>query len=85
MPRARKIIATENNIGSLDGLQSLRGTPLEELYLSGNNCSFEINYRKRVFAALPNLKVLDGIPRLPSDNNFDDVETPAENSKCTIL
>ncbi|XP_060564904.1 protein tilB homolog isoform X2 [Ruditapes philippinarum] len=85
LPKAKKIVATDNNIKTLDGLQSLRGTPLEELYLSGNNCSFEINYRQKVFQTLPNLRILDGVARLPSDSEFVEDETQPDNSRCTIL
>lgn len=85
LPRAKKIVATDNNIRTLDGLSHLHGSPLEELYLSGNNCSFEINYRQKVFRALPNLRILDGVARLPSDSEFVKDNTLPEKSGCTIL
>ncbi|XP_077015271.1 uncharacterized protein LOC143682480 isoform X3 [Tamandua tetradactyla] len=57
----------ENHIETLMGLSSLRCTPIESIVLKRNPCEFHQNYRKRVFSCLPNLKMLDGILKLPKD------------------
>lgn len=85
IPRVKKIIATNNNINTLNGLEKLKGTPLQELYLGGNDVSFEINYRQSVFDILPNLQVLDGIPKLPEDSIWAEDPQQQEKSKCTVL
>ncbi|XP_064642476.1 protein tilB homolog [Lineus longissimus] len=72
-----------NNIHDLDGLKSLKKTPLKSLVLKGNPVEFKENYRPRVFGILPQLKLLDNIPRLPSE--MDEITEEEENAKrCTI-
>lgn len=85
LPKVKTITATNNAIESLDGLKKYRGcSHLEELYLSGNPVTFYPNYRQRVFTVLPQLKVLDGIPRLPADTEIVEPEDSG-GSSCTIL
>ncbi|KAF3827282.1 hypothetical protein GH733_002768, partial [Mirounga leonina] len=59
----------ENHIESLTGLSSLWCTPLESLTLKRNPCEFHPNYWRQVFSCLPNLKMLDGILKLPEDSS----------------
>ncbi|XP_071076867.1 acidic leucine-rich nuclear phosphoprotein 32-related protein [Desmodus rotundus] len=68
IPHIQRLSLAENHIETLTGLSGLRHTPLESLVLKRNPCEFYQNYRKRVFSCLPNLKVLDGIPKLPEDS-----------------
>ncbi|XP_010604992.1 uncharacterized protein LOC104850007 isoform X2 [Fukomys damarensis] len=67
IPRIQHLSLAENHIETLAGLSSLQCTPLESLILTRNPCEFHQNYRKRVFSCLPNLKMLDGILKLPED------------------
>uniref|UniRef100_A0A8C9PDY8 Uncharacterized protein n=1 Tax=Spermophilus dauricus TaxID=99837 RepID=A0A8C9PDY8_SPEDA len=67
LPQIQHLSLAENHIETLAGLPSLRCTPLESLILKRNPCEFHQNYRKRVFSCLPNLKMLDGILKLPED------------------
>ncbi|XP_070947310.1 protein phosphatase 1 regulatory subunit 7-like isoform X2 [Macaca nemestrina] len=67
IPQIQHLSLAENHIETLIGLSSLRYTPLESLILKRNPCEFHQNYRKRVFSCLPNLKMLDGILKLPED------------------
>ncbi|XP_077608367.1 uncharacterized protein LOC144221723 isoform X2 [Crocuta crocuta] len=69
IPQIRHLSLAENHIESLTGLSSLQCTPLESLVLKRNPCEFHQNYRKRVFSCLPNLKMLDGILKLPEDSS----------------
>ncbi|XP_004756574.1 protein phosphatase 1 regulatory subunit 7 isoform X1 [Mustela putorius furo] len=69
IPQIQHLSLAENHIESLTGLSSLCCTPLESLTLKRNPCEFHQNYRKRVFSCLPNLKMLDGIPKLPEDSS----------------
>ncbi|XP_032197697.1 acidic leucine-rich nuclear phosphoprotein 32-related protein-like isoform X2 [Mustela erminea] len=82
IPQIQHLFLAENHIESLTGLSSLWCTPLESLMLKRNPCEFHQNYRKRVFSCLPNLKMLDGIPKLPEDSS-----TPEANifSKMCII
>uniref|UniRef100_A0A8C6W828 Leucine rich repeat containing 77 n=1 Tax=Nannospalax galili TaxID=1026970 RepID=A0A8C6W828_NANGA len=64
IPQIQYLSLAENHIKTLSGLCHLRCTPLESLTLKRNPCEFHENYRKRV---LPNLKMLDGILKLPED------------------
>lgn len=57
----------ENNIQSLNGLEVLRKTGLQSLVLKENPIAMDPNYRQQVFRILPQLQVLDGIPKLTSD------------------
>ncbi|VCW98408.1 unnamed protein product, partial [Gulo gulo] len=69
IPQIQYLSLAENHIESLTGLSSLWCTPLESLTLKRNPCEFHQNYQKRVFSCLPNLKTLDGIPKLPEDSS----------------
>ncbi|XP_060623553.2 leucine-rich repeat-containing protein 46-like [Anolis sagrei] len=79
IPEIHHLTLDENNIETLDELSDLRHTPLESLVLERNPCEFQENYRKFVFSKLPNLKVLDGIPKLP-----EDCLPPETNFLCKI-
>ncbi|XP_045708032.1 uncharacterized protein LOC123827540 [Phyllostomus hastatus] len=68
IPQIQHLFLAENHIETLTGLSWLQHTPLESLVLKRNPCEFYQNYRKRVFSCLPNLKMLDGIPKLPEDS-----------------
>uniref|UniRef100_A0A8C2QF53 Leucine rich repeat containing 77 n=1 Tax=Cricetulus griseus TaxID=10029 RepID=A0A8C2QF53_CRIGR len=82
IPQIQHLSLAENCIETLAGLSSLRHTPLESLTLKRNPCEFHQNYRKQVFFCLPNLKILDGILKLP-----EDCSPPEDNifSKLCIL
>ncbi|KAF5922142.1 hypothetical protein HPG69_007028, partial [Diceros bicornis minor] len=69
IPQIQHLSLAENHIETLTGLSSLQGTLLESLMLKRNLCEFHQNYRKRVFSCLPNLKMLDGILKLPEDSS----------------
>ncbi|XP_053479387.1 protein tilB homolog isoform X3 [Ictalurus furcatus] len=68
IPAIEHLCVSENNIRSLAELKLLEHTPLHTLTLKHNPCEFLEDYRSRVFSYLPNLKVLDGIPKLPEDS-----------------
>ncbi|KAM8953369.1 uncharacterized protein RCH25_044213 [Pelodytes ibericus] len=84
LPVIQHLSLAENNIEMLSGLSDLRFTPLESLVLKSNPCEFLEDYRVRVFSALPNLKTLDGIPKLPEDWSAVE-ESHFLSSKCIIL
>uniref|UniRef100_A0A8C5PNV5 Uncharacterized protein n=1 Tax=Leptobrachium leishanense TaxID=445787 RepID=A0A8C5PNV5_9ANUR len=84
LPAIQHLSLAENNIETLSGLSDLRFTPLESLILKSNPCEFLEEYRMRVFSILPNLKTLDGIPKLPEDWSTE-TESHFLLSKCTIL
>ncbi|XP_019358643.1 PREDICTED: uncharacterized protein LOC109287821 [Gavialis gangeticus] len=67
MPQIQRLALAENNIETLSGISDLKYTPLESLILERNPCEFQENYRQLVFSSLPNLKMLDGVPKLPED------------------
>ncbi|KAJ7325276.1 hypothetical protein JRQ81_018296 [Phrynocephalus forsythii] len=83
IPTIQHLSLEENNIETLDGLSALRRTPLQSLVLRRNPCEFHENYRQLVFSSLPNLKVLDGIVKLPEDSPQS--ETSFLSKICTIL
>ncbi|XP_048745716.1 uncharacterized protein LOC125658483 [Ostrea edulis] len=86
IPRIRSLMLEDNDIDSFNHLSKLRSSSIEELYLNGNPVAFQINYRPKVFQILTQLKVLDGIPKLQSDLEFQSLEElNPESSKCTIL
>lgn len=58
----------QNNVESLKGLEVLRKTGIQSLVLKGNPVELDPNYRQHVFRIVPNLQLLDGIPRLDSDS-----------------
>ncbi|PIK54878.1 hypothetical protein BSL78_08215 [Apostichopus japonicus] len=66
---------SDNSIRSFDGINYLRKYPmLQSLDLRRNPICFEPSYRARIFAAVPQLMMLDGISRLPSDDEAFTVE-----------
>ncbi|KAG8136128.1 hypothetical protein E2320_009107 [Naja naja] len=67
IPEIQHLSLDENNITALNELSALRYAPLESLILKRNPCEFQENYRQLVFSNLPNLKMLDGILKLPED------------------
>ncbi|KAE8604026.1 hypothetical protein XENTR_v10014537 [Xenopus tropicalis] len=84
LPAIQHLSLAENNIETLSGLSNLKHSPLESLLLKSNPCEFLEDYRIQVFSILPNLKTLDGIPKLPEDWSTTE-ESHFLFSKCTIL
>ncbi|XP_051674723.2 acidic leucine-rich nuclear phosphoprotein 32-related protein [Oryctolagus cuniculus] len=82
IPQIQHLSLAENHIETLTGLSSLQCTPLESLTLKRNPCEFHQNYRKRVFSCLPNLKILDGILKLPED--YSPPETSIFSKMCIV-
>ncbi|XP_041898328.1 uncharacterized protein LOC121671147 [Corvus kubaryi] len=83
IPQIQHLSLAENNIATLSGISDFRSTPLESLVLKRNPCEFQERYRQLVFSNLPNLKILDGIPKLPEDCSPPDVRFFYR--MCTIL
>ncbi|XP_048811104.1 uncharacterized protein LOC125697658 isoform X2 [Lagopus muta] len=83
LPQIQHLSLAENNIMTLSGISDLRHTPLESLVLKRNPCEFQESYRQHVFSSLPNLKVLDGVPKLPEDYSLPD--TSFFPRMCTVL
>ncbi|XP_053807941.1 protein tilB homolog isoform X3 [Vidua chalybeata] len=83
IPQIQHLSLAENNITTLSGISDFRHTPLESLVLKRNPCEFQERYRQLVFSNLPNLKILDGIPKLPEDCSPPDVSFFFR--MCTIL
>ncbi|KAM4693733.1 uncharacterized protein O3C94_004286 [Discoglossus pictus] len=84
LPVIQHLSLAENNIETLSGLSVFKDSPLESLLLKSNPCEFLEDYRIQVFSILPNLKILDGIPKLPEDWSTAE-ESRFLSSKCTIL
>ncbi|XP_075426742.1 uncharacterized protein LOC142466022 isoform X1 [Ascaphus truei] len=84
MPVIQHLSLAANNIETFSGLTDLKHTPLESLILKSNPCEFLENYRLQVFSSLPNLEILDGLPKLPEDWSTSE-ESGFLSSKCTIL
>ncbi|XP_046381243.1 uncharacterized protein LOC124152362 [Haliotis rufescens] len=84
IPRIKHLLVVDNNIEDLQGLKKLRSSNLEELYLSGNPVTFISGYRHRVFKILPHLRVLDGIPRLKSDDDSEPEEEKESPRTCVV-
>ncbi|XP_008948077.1 PREDICTED: uncharacterized protein LOC103782081 [Merops nubicus] len=82
-PQIQHLSLAENNIMTLKGISDFRHTPLESLILKRNPCEFQERYRQLVFSSLPNLKTLDGIPKLPEDCSPPDIRFIFK--MCTIL
>lgn len=61
----------QNNITNLNGLEALKQTRLKSLTLKENPVSLQPSYRQSVFDMLPNLLLLDDLPRLPADVSDD--------------
>ncbi|RLW00656.1 hypothetical protein DV515_00008559, partial [Chloebia gouldiae] len=74
IPQIQHLSLAENHITTLSGISDFRHTPLESLVLKRNPCEFQERYRQLVFSNLPNLKILDGIPKLPEDCSPPDVK-----------
>ncbi|CAM4716034.1 unnamed protein product [Lepidochelys kempii] len=83
IPQIRHLSLADNNIETLSGISDLRSTPLESLILKRNPCEFKENYRQLVFSDLPNLRMLDGVPKLPED--CPPPEISFRSKTCTIL
>ncbi|XP_075273498.1 uncharacterized protein LOC104334448 isoform X2 [Opisthocomus hoazin] len=83
IPQIQHLSLAENNIMTLSGISAFKHTPLESLILKRNPCEFQERYRQLVFSSLPNLKMLDGIPKLPEDCSPPD--TSFFFKMCTIL
>ncbi|XP_030349392.1 uncharacterized protein LOC115611124 isoform X3 [Strigops habroptila] len=83
IPQIQHLSLAENNIMTLSGISDFRHTPLESLILKRNPCEFQERYRQLVFSSLPNLKMLDGIPKLPEDCSPPDIR--GFFKMCTIL
>ncbi|XP_031470450.1 leucine-rich repeat-containing protein 46-like isoform X2 [Phasianus colchicus] len=83
LPQIQHLSLAENNIMTLSGISDLRHTPLESLILKRNPCEFQESYRQHVFSSLPNLKVLDGVPKLPED--YSPPDTSFFPRMCTVL
>lgn len=86
IPKIRYLALEDNDIDSFNGLSKLRSSTIEELSLNGNPVTFQINYRPKVFQILTQLKVLDGIPKLQSDLEFQSEEgLNPESSQCVVM
>ncbi|NWQ74966.1 AN322 protein, partial [Columbina picui] len=83
IPQIQHLSLAENNIMTLSGISDFRHTPLESLVLKRNPCEFQERYRQLVFSSLPNLKMLDGIPKLPEDCSPPNIRLFFR--MCTIL
>ncbi|NXG63553.1 TILB protein, partial [Hemiprocne comata] len=83
IPQIQHLSLAENNIMTLGGISDFRHTPLESLILKRNPCEFQERYRQLVFSSLPNLKMLDGIPKLPEDHSPPKIRFIFK--MCTIL
>ncbi|XP_071422715.1 protein tilB homolog isoform X2 [Pithys albifrons albifrons] len=83
IPQIQHLSLAENNIRTLSGISDFRHTPLESLTLKRNPCEFQARYRQLVFSSLPNLKMLDGIPKLPEDCSPPEIRFFYK--MCTIL
>ncbi|KAK1162512.1 hypothetical protein AOXY_G17388 [Acipenser oxyrinchus oxyrinchus] len=83
IPQIQHLSLAENNIRTLCDLSELGTTPLESLTLKRNPCEFQEDYRSKVFSSLPNLKLLDGIPKLPAD--CAPLQSTDTSRMCTIL
>ncbi|XP_054649613.1 leucine-rich repeat-containing protein 9 [Dunckerocampus dactyliophorus] len=85
LPAVEQLCLSENAISCLGGLDTLRNSPLRSLNLSLNPVTFTEDYRARVFSCLPNLEVLDGVPKLPEDNLHTGLHFPQITRMCNIL
>jgi len=72
-----------NNISSFNGIEVFRKSNLRSLVLDGNPLALEKNYRQRIFQLLPDLKLLDGLPKLQNDVYVDNDES-ANAISCTV-
>ncbi|NXW56126.1 TILB protein, partial [Eurystomus gularis] len=83
IPQIQHLSLAENNIMTLSGISDFRHSPLESLILKRNPCEFQERYRQLVFSSLPNLKMLDGVPKLPEDCSPPEIRFFFKT--CTIL
>ena len=67
MEKVSSLYLQDNCIDSLNEIKKVLPVTLQSLDLSRNPVTFTLNYRKRVFEALPTLLYLDGIAKLPED------------------
>jgi len=65
--RIEHISLQQNNITTLRGLDTLAKSSLKSLILKENPVCLQPGYRANVFNMLPNLVLLDGLPRLHTD------------------
>ncbi|XP_064611436.1 uncharacterized protein LOC135475457 [Liolophura sinensis] len=85
VPQVVSLTVIFNDIRTLKGLDRLAKTPLQSLNLYGNPVTFTANYRQRVFEILPGLKTLDSVPKLKTDEEFDDESPDGERPRsCAI-
>ncbi|XP_061924673.1 uncharacterized protein LOC133663951 [Entelurus aequoreus] len=85
LPAVEQLCLAENAIASLGGLDTLRNSPLRSLNLALNPVAFAQDYRAHVFSCLPNLEILDGVPKLPEDNLHTGFHFPQISRMCNIL
>ncbi|EDV23889.1 Dynein light chain 1, axonemal [Trichoplax sp. H2] len=86
IPNIKFLQLSENGIESLSGLRKVIGkSSIEYLVLKGNPVELQENYRIEVFQAIPSLKILDGIPKLPSDEPLDPNATNNGQSTACII
>ncbi|CAG6005433.1 unnamed protein product [Menidia menidia] len=85
LPAVEHLCLSENAISSLRGLGALRNSPLRFLNLTHNPVTFTQDYRARVFSCLPNLEILDEIPKLPEDSLPFRSNGPGRARMCHIL
>jgi len=83
MPNVEQLSLQQNNIAKLDGLELLNVTKIHSLSLQDNPVTLKPGYRKRVFDILPNLKLLDGLPKLPEDSE-ELPDSLRDSSTCAI-
>ncbi|XP_032233773.1 acidic leucine-rich nuclear phosphoprotein 32 family member A [Nematostella vectensis] len=67
VPMLEHLSLQQNSIESLAGLELLRKTNIKSLILKGNPIELDPHYRQMVFKVLPDLLLLDGVPKLESD------------------
>lgn len=78
-PMLEHLSLQQNNIESLDGIRNLRSTKIVSLTLRDNPIELDPHYRQKVFKLLPNLRVLDDIPKL-----LEDTAQKTESDTCCI-
>eukprot|EP00112_Aurelia_sp_Birch-Aquarium-sp1_P026673 Seg962.1 transcript_id=Seg962.1/GoldUCD/mRNA.D3Y31 product="Acidic leucine-rich nuclear phosphoprotein 32-related protein" protein_id=Seg962.1/GoldUCD/D3Y31 len=83
IPNIEHLALQQNNISSLNGLEIFRRTRLKSMVLDGNPVSLEKNYRQKVFQILPDLRMLDGLPKLPSDEQISN-DDESKSGSCTV-
>jgi len=74
--RLRELYLRQNNIQHLDEIKYLEGLPLEVLWLTGNPCAENPDYRRFIISRLPNLKKLDNdeVASIPVDRPHSQTE-----------